>query len=128
MQKMQPGQNGPARFVGEFDIGIGEHISWDLTPEPGDVALVHVTTEQYGRTDYVQIRCAICGTPDLLPLQQYREGGNPSWRLTAREPVNVEPSIRCVLGPLPDGKTLTCHYFIHGGRFETLSDSTPRGT
>jgi hypothetical protein len=124
---IKPGTSIPARFVGEFEIAIDRHASWDLTPNAGDVALLHITTEKYGCVDYLQIRCALCDTPNLIPTRVYREGGNPTWSLTSRDPVNVEPSVRGTLGPMPDGKTLVCHYFVHGGQFQALGDSTDRG-
>jgi len=106
---LQPGQSCFARFVGEFP---NSKEAFAAMTEPGDVALV----SHDGKPTWAYVKCALCGDIDFLPLVQYREGGNPEWRFTAREPVNIEPSIKSEAGALR-----LCHYFIHAGRFDALT-------
>lgn len=113
---LRPGENGPARFVGEF---ADSQAAYDACTDAGDVATF---TALDGVRRYFIVRCALCDSRGALPLQPSNPNG---WQLTATEPVNIEPSIRTTHyeGETP---TYICHFFVHGGQFQALSDSTVR--
>lgn len=142
MDRVQPGGSCPAIFIGKFEIVTaedGELVSKALR-EMSDqqhygaeqrVFLALVTRDANApRPNWIPIgpggtsivvTCGRCLDRDFLPLVRgTNKLDGPTWRLTCEDPVNIEPSVLNIIG----GQT-RCHYFVHGGRFELLSDSTP---
>ncbi len=108
----------PARFIGEFDRNdpaLEKEPFETAIPNIGDVALVTGYPDGAKR---VWIRCA-CGHVDPIPVEPRPSKPEPTWALTSRNPVNIEPSIRVSFG-----QVTRCHYFVHGGQLQMLDDTT----
>lgn len=117
---LKPGESMPARYVGDFP---DSSAAWDACTQPADVA----TFTGPDGTRYVMIWCAICGEEGrgdsfrVKPKGSFPLRPQSGWEVTSTDPINLEPSFK-----LTHYTGAICHYFVHGGRFQALSDSTPR--